>query len=244
MMIDISESTALVTGANRGIGASLVEALVAAGAKRVYAAARTPSPATSDRVVPIALDVTDEARVAEVAALASDVQILVNNAGISRSQPLLAGAHDAPHEEMRVNYFGTLAMCRAFAPVLARNGGGAIVNLLSILARAALPSIGSYSASKAAEWSLTQSIRAELAAQGTLVVGVMPGFVDTDMTSGLALPKLAPSAVAAAILDALRTGTEDVYPGEAAAAIASELQRDPKAVERRFASFATSRRPA
>lgn len=236
MSIIIEGTTALVTGANRGIGAAVVEALVAAGAKRVYAAMRAPEAARSERVVPIALDITDEARVAEVAEIASDVQVLVNNAGLAKGQPLVGGAPGATDEEMRVNYFGTLAMSRAFAPVLAKNGGGAIVNLLSILARVTLPQFGSYAASKAAAWSMTQGLRGQLAAQGTLVVGVMPGFVDTEMASGVRAPKLAPAEVAAAIVDALRTGTEDVYPGEAAAAIASELQRDPKAVERRFAA--------
>jgi NAD(P)-dependent dehydrogenase (short-subunit alcohol dehydrogenase family) len=126
-------------------------------------------------------------------------------------------------------------MCRAFAPVLARNGGGAIVNIASILGRVSLPRVGSYSASKAALYSLTQGIRGELAGQGTLVVGVMPAFVDTDMTRRLAIPKLSPGDAASSVVEALRTGAEDVYPGEAAE-IAAGLQRDPKAVEKRFAA--------
>jgi len=135
-----------------------------------------------------------------------------------------------------VNYFGTLAMCRAFAPVLARNGGGAIVNLLSILGRVSIPQIGSYAASKAAAVSLTQSIRAELSTQGTLVVGVMPGFVDTDMARSVTSPKLPPDAIGASIVEALRGGLEDVYPGPAAA-IANSLLEDPKGVERQFATL-------
>src|SRR6266545_1267111 len=212
-------AVALVTGASRGIGASLVGALVAAGASRVYAAMRDPraARAASSLVVPIALDVTDGEQVARAARECGDVQILFNNAGVASGEPLLAARDEAAAErEMRVNYFGTLRMCRAFAPILARNGGGAVVNILSILARVSAPRLGSYAASKAAAYSLTQGIRAELAASGTLVVGVMPGFVDTDMAARAPGPKLAPSAVAASVLDALRGGIEDVYPGEAA----------------------------
>lgn len=232
-MIEIKGATALITGANRGIGAALVDALIAAGAAKVYAAMRSPVPAADPRIVPIALDVTDDARVAEVAAQAGDVQILINNAGLMQPKPLLAVRSD---EEMRVNYFGVLAMAQAFTPVLARNGGGAIVNILSILSRVNAPTVGAYSASKAAAWSLTQWLRGALAAQRTLVIGVMPGLVDTDMTSGVAAPKLAPDEVAAAVIDALRSGTEDVYPGSAAE-IAAALQRDPKAVERQFVTI-------
>lgn len=236
--MNLTGTVASVSGANRGIGAAIVEALLAAGVRRVYAGMRAlPAPPSSDpRVVPVLLDITDDVRVAEVADALSDVSVLVNNAGISRGQPLV-GARD-PHaaaEEMRVNYFGTLAVVRAFAPVLKANGGGAIVNILSILGRVSLPAVGSYSASKAAAFSLTQGIRAELAAQGTLVVGVMPGFVDTDMTVRVNQPKMTPSAGATEIVGALQLGIEDVYPGPAAD-IAGGLMRDPKAVERSFAA--------
>jgi NAD(P)-dependent dehydrogenase (short-subunit alcohol dehydrogenase family) len=238
---NVRGKVALVTGANRGIGAALVEALVSAGAERVYAASRAGKPALShEAVVPMSLDVTSEGDVARAAEIASDVQILINNAGVSSGASLLGAAtlEDAARE-MQVNYFGTLAMCRAFAPVLARNEGGAIVNVLSILSRVSLPPVGSYSASKAAAYSLTQSLRAELASQGTLVIGVMPGFVDTEMASRVPFPKLSPAALAASVIEALSTGTEDVYPGEASQ-VAELLRQDPKAVERRFATlFAT-----
>lgn len=230
----------LVTGSNRGIGRAIVEAFVQAGASRVYAAMRKPEAMDSPGVLPVRLDVTDMASITDAARQCGDVQILVNNAGVSLGQPLL-GASDleAAEREMRVNYLGTLQMCRAFAPILGRTGGGAIVNVLSILARVSMPLIGSYCASKAAMLSLTQGVRAQLAQQGTLVVGVMPAFVDTDMARRATVPKLAPSAVADSILAALREGTEDVYPGPAAD-IAAQLQRDPKAVERQLAALARS----
>jgi NAD(P)-dependent dehydrogenase (short-subunit alcohol dehydrogenase family) len=236
--MDVQGKVALVTGANRGIGRALVDALVAAGAKRIYAAARggklTPS---NEAVVPLSLDITSEDDVARAAETASDVEILINNAGVSSSASLLgAPSLEEAAREMQVNYFGTLAMCRAFAPVLARNDGGAIVNVLSILSRVSLPPVGSYSASKAAAYSLTQSLRAELASQGTLVVGVMPGFVDTDMASRVPFPKLSPQELAASVIEAIERGVEDVYPGEAAQ-VAELLRQDPKAVERRFATL-------
>lgn len=235
----IEGSVALVTGSNRGIGAAIVEALLQAGVKRVYAAARTPSPATSPNVIPVALDITNAADIAAAAKTCGDVQILVNNAGIASGQRALkTDDADAAEREMRVNYFGLLKMSRAFAPVLTANGGGAIVNLLSILGRVSMPQAGSYFASKAAAFSLTQSLRAEL--PGTLVIGVMPGFVDTDMVANVQAPKLAPAEVGAAVVKALREGTEDVYPGSAAE-IAAGLRHDPKAVEKQFAQMLAGR---
>lgn len=240
--MQIQGSVALVTGANRGIGAAVVDALLGAGARRVYAAMRSPEKAVArEGLVPIALDVTDPAAIAEAARACGDVQLLVNNAGVSFGQPLLAARDPgAAEREMQVNYFGPLAMVRAFAPVLRENGGGAIVNVLSVLGRVNMPRVGSYSASKAAAFSLTQGIRAELAPQGTLVVGVMPGFVDTDMASAVSVPKISAARVAADILDAVRAGTEDVYPGPAVD-VATQLMKDPKAVERTFAKMFEAR---
>lgn len=233
--MEIRDIVALVTGANRGIGRAIVEQLVAAGARHVYAASRRPPGVNeASNVTEIPLDVTKSAMVEQAAARCTDVTVLINNAGVLLGQPLLAAASDSAAAEMNVNYFGMLRMCRAFAPVLAHNGGGAIVNVLSILARVNLPAVGSYSASKAAALSLTQGIRGELARQRTLVIGVMPAFVDTSMASRVTLPKLSPQAVADAILTALREGIEDVYPGQAAE-IARQLQADSKAVEREFA---------
>jgi NAD(P)-dependent dehydrogenase (short-subunit alcohol dehydrogenase family) len=237
--MQLTGKTALVTGSNRGIGAALVQALLDAGVRRVYAAARTPQPSNDERVVSVALDVGDAASIESLAARLKDVDILINNAGVSRGQSLVAAPSlEAAQDEMRINYFGTLAMIRAFAPILRQNGGGAIVNLLSILGR--VSGGGSYAPSKAAAYSLTQGVRAELAAQGTLVIGVMPGFVDTDMVKHVTAPKITPQLVAQSVVDALREGTEDVYPGPAQD-IAAALQRDPKAVERQLAAQFSSR---
>jgi NAD(P)-dependent dehydrogenase (short-subunit alcohol dehydrogenase family) len=235
-------AVALVTGANRGIGAAFVSGLLEAGAGRVYAAARDPQTlaalAQSDaRVVPIALDITDDTSVQQAAARLIDVNLVVNNAGVLLGGRLIAAAGlAAARQEMEVNYFGLLRMSRAFAPILAANGGGALIHVLSILARMASPAGGGYSASKAAALSLTQAVRAELRAQGTRVIGVLPGFVDTAMAEGVTAPKIQPSEVVRATLDALLTDDEDdVYPGEQASQIAAWLFQDPKAVERLFA---------
>ncbi|MBL8664488.1 MAG: SDR family oxidoreductase, partial [Candidatus Odyssella sp.] len=234
---------ALVTGANRGIGEQFVRALRAAGARRIYAAARDAGSlavAAADRgaVVPIAIDVTREADIAAAAARCNDVTLLVNNAGVNFNTPLVGIASLAnARAEIETNYLGTLAMCRAFAPVLKANGGGAIVNMLSILSRVNLPLMGSLCASKAAALSMTQGVRAELKKQGTLVVGVMPGAVETRMTEMLPPPKMNPADVAKAALEAVEKGVEDVYPGEMAQGVAAGLAKDAKAVEAQFSAY-------
>src|SRR5215831_8603207 len=215
--MDIKGSVALVTGSNRGIGRCFVEALLARGAAKVYATARQPARLADlverhkGKVVPLKLDITVPADIAAAAGQCRDVTLLVNNAGINLQAGLIA-AKDlaAARAEMETNYFGPLSMCRAFAPALARNGGGAIINMLSILARVNLPMYGSLSASKAAALSLSQGVRAELAAQGTLVVGIMPGACDTEMEKNFPPPKLPPADAVRAALDAVEQGLEDV----------------------------------
>jgi NAD(P)-dependent dehydrogenase (short-subunit alcohol dehydrogenase family) len=235
--MQIEGCVALVTGSNRGIGREFVRELLARGATKVYAAARRPD--TVERwpgVEPLALDVTDHEQVAAVAAHCADVQLLVNNAGVNQVQGLIAATDLAAAElEIRTNYLGPLALCRAFAPVLKAGGGGAIVVMVSILARAAIPACGSASASKAAALSMTQCVRAELAAQGTQVVAVLPGVVDTDMMRAVPGPKMPPAEVVTAALDGLERGEGDVHPGEMAAGILRGLAADPQAVEREFA---------
>lgn len=237
--MQIEGATVLVTGANRGIGAAFVNALKARGAGKIYAAARDAgSLAGIDGVEAIALDITDPAAVAAAAERCADVTLLINNAGVNFNTPLIGHASmDNARAEMETNYFGTMAMCRAFAPVLKANGGGAIVNILSILARVNMPLVGSLCASKAAALSMTQGVRAELAGQGTAVIAVMPGAVDTRMTEGLQIPKMAPAEVASAALDAVEAGTEEVYPGDMATAVSQGLAADPKAVEKEFAGY-------
>ncbi len=243
--MQVSGATVFVTGTNRGIGRAMVPALVAAGAATVYAATRRPDAiadlvaAGGGRVLPIALDVTVPAECEAAAAAAPDVSLLINNAGVNFNTPAIARPDTANAQtEMAVNYFGTLNVIRAFAPVLKANGGGAIVNMISILGLVNFPALGTYSASKAALQSLTQAVRGELFSQGTHVMGVYPGAVDTDMTAGLEMPKLTPDEVVTAIMDGLDRGAEDLIFGDMASGVADGLAADSKAVERNFAEMA------
>ncbi len=205
--MQIKETVALVTGANRGIGQAFLEALRNAGVKQVYAAARDAASLAeivtgdSGRTVPLKLDVTEPKQVRAAAELAKDVTLLVNNAGVAFFRGFISADDiEGARLEMEVNYFGTLAMSRAFAPVLKRNGGGAIINIASIAAHVNFPILGPYSASKAAVHSLTQGLRAELSNQGTQVIGVYPGPVDTDMAKDFDAPKVPPAQIAEAAL--------------------------------------------
>ena len=238
--MDISKAAILITGANRGIGRRIVDCLLAAEAPRIYAGARDPAKlgalVENERIVPIALDVTRPEQVAAAAERCADVTLLINNAGVNRNRPLIAEPEALANAraEIEVNYLGTLSMCRAFAPVLKANGGGMIVNILSAIGRVSLPALGSYCASKAAEYSMTQGVRAELAAQGTHVMGVLPGAVDTDMTPG---GDARPEDVAAAIVEAIANDVEDLYPDAMAQGLSEGLARDAKAVEKEMAAY-------
>jgi NAD(P)-dependent dehydrogenase (short-subunit alcohol dehydrogenase family) len=223
----ISGSVALVTGANRGLGRAYARELVRRGAARVYGAARQPAEVTEPGVTSVALDITDPERVARVAAECADVSLLVNNAGVMKASTFIgAPSLDAAQAEMETNYFGTLRMCRAFAPVLAANGGGAIVNMLSITSFFTNPFNASYGASKAAEWSLTNGIRLELHHQGTLVVAVHAGFIDTDMAALVDAPKISPDSVAAQVFDAVEAGQVEVLADERTRTVKASLSRD------------------
>ena len=238
--MDISNAAILITGANRGIGRRIVDCLLAAGAPRIYAGARDAAKlgalVENERIVPIALDVTRPEQVAAAAERCSDATLLINNAGVNRNRPLIAEPEALANAraEIEVNYLGTLSMCRAFAPVLKANGGGMIVNILSAIGRVSLPALGSYCASKAAEYSMTQGVRAELAAQGTHVMGVLPGAVDTEMTPG---GDARPEDVAAAIVEAIANDVEDLYPDAMAQGLSEGLARDAKAVEKEMAAY-------
>ncbi|WP_150668794.1 SDR family NAD(P)-dependent oxidoreductase [Pandoraea anhela] len=236
--MQIEGSVAFVSGANRGVGACFVQTLLAHGARKVYAGARDVAlvPTNDSRVIPVKLDVTRAEDVAHTADLASDLNLLVNNAGINRLVPPFSARHvDAARAEMEVNYFGTLNMTLAFAPALKRQGG-AIINVLSILARATLPAMTSLSASKAAALRMTEGMRAELGPHGVRVLAVMPGAIDTDMMRDVDdTPKLAPSEVVLATLAALGDGTDDVYVGDMARQLACGLATDRSAVLKRLA---------
>ncbi|MCU0548139.1 MAG: SDR family oxidoreductase [Leptolyngbya sp. Prado105] len=245
--MQLEKVVALVTGANGGIGRYYVEALRKVGVSRIYAGARNLNSLSdivaldSQQIIPISLDITNEQSVRTAAETCPDVTLLINNAGIGLLKGFISATDlSGARAEMEVNYFGTLAMCRAFAPVLKRNGGGAIVNMLSILGKVNFPMNASYSASKAAAISMTQGVRAELAAQGTLVIGVMPGTVDTDGSKYFPPPKVSPEVVAQEALQAVIDGIEDVYPGEQAKEMAAQLLKDPKALEKMMATMLPS----
>jgi len=227
--MNINGAVVLVTGANRGIGAEFVEQLKQRGAAKIYAAARDVGTIRAEGVHPLQLDVTDAAQVRAAAAAAGDVQVLVNNAGISTGTSLVAGDEAEIRREMDTNFYGPLLMTRAFAPVLGANGGGAILNVLSALSWFTVPNAGAYAASKAAAWMLTDTTRLELAAQGTHVVGVHMGLVDTDMAQGVQAPKIAPADLAGAGLDAVESGAQEVLGDDWARFVKGGLTLDPKA---------------
>ena len=209
--MNIEGCVALVTGANRGLGWAYAEALLAGGAAKVYAAAREPSAIADARVTPIRLDVKSPMHIAAAVKVCPDVNLLINNAGIMLRSPMLAeGSEDALRREMEVNVYGVLAMVRAFGPILAKNGGGAIVNMLSVVSWFVNPFNGTYCASKHAALALTDAMRIQLKAQGTHVVGVYAGFIDTGMAKGVGGPKSSPRQVAERTLDGLRTGQAHV----------------------------------
>jgi NAD(P)-dependent dehydrogenase (short-subunit alcohol dehydrogenase family) len=225
--MQVRGSIALVTGANRGIGKAFVESLVEAGAKKVYGGARNPAGVTAKGVTPIRLDITNVDQVIGAAEQCGDVNLLVNNAGIGTPTPFIASPDLRDVKAaMETNYFGTLNMCRAFAPVLKRNGGGALVNMLSVASWSTAGFLGGYSASKMAELALTRGVRIELRSQGTLVVGVYAGFVDTDMTKSLAVPKVHPKDIAAAVLSGLAERTEEILADDRAREVATNFLRE------------------
>jgi len=233
----IKGSVVLITGATGAIAQALISALEARGAAKIYAAARDISGLTaSAHLVPIKMDVTSDDDVVKAAALAADVTLLINNAGVNHNTAfMLAPDLAIAREEIEINYLAPLRLTRAFAPALIQNRG-AVLNVLTILARVNLPLMGSYCASKAAGLSLTQGLRGELMPKGVRVVAALPGAVDTRMTAGLPIPKMTPADAAAEILDGFEAGEEDIYVGEMARGLAQGLAHDPKAVERQLAS--------
>ena len=225
----IQNVVAFVTGANRGLGEAFAKALLAAGAHKVYAGARDPDSVTLPGVTRIRLDVTRPEEIAAAARECGDVDLLINNAGISRGGEgfLAAGGLEAARAEMETNYFGPLGVAKEFAPILGRNGGGAIVNVLSVLSWVTFPRVAGYSASKAAAWSLTNGLRNELRGQGTQVLGLHVGYMDTDMARHVEGPKSRPEDVVAQVLAALEAGGEEVLADELSRNVKKGLAAEP-----------------
>jgi NAD(P)-dependent dehydrogenase (short-subunit alcohol dehydrogenase family) len=216
-------TTAFVTGANRGLGRQFAQALLDRGAAKVYAAARDPESVDLPGVVPVRLDITDPAQVAAAAALASDVRLLINNAGLSTGARLLDGDLADVRLEMETHYFGTLSVTRAFAPALAANGGGALLNVLSVLSWTTLPGTDAYSAAKAAELSLTNALRLSLAEQKTLVTALHVGYMNTDMAARVDGPKSDPRVIADLALDGVAAGAPEVVADDVSRTVRAAL---------------------
>jgi NAD(P)-dependent dehydrogenase (short-subunit alcohol dehydrogenase family) len=239
--MDISASVPVVTGASRGLGRHLVDALLDMGVPKVYALARDTATVRRDpRITAVAFDLTTVATIDAAAFRCDDATLLINNASTAEFAGPLDADPDAIRREISVNYEGTYATIRAFVPVLERNGGGQIVNVLSLLSLASTPPMAGYSASKAAAHSLTQALRPVLAARGIAVHGVYPAGIDTDMLAGIDAPKSAPADVAARLLDGLAAGQEDIFPDPNAEAMSQMWWSDPKAFERAFSGAAAA----
>ncbi|ASC68189.1 short-chain dehydrogenase [Achromobacter denitrificans] len=218
--MELKNAVVFITGANRGLGLAFAREALARGARKVYAAARDPSTVRLEGVEPVKLDVTRPDEVAAVAARARDVTVLINNAGIAATGGFLApGSADSARRHLETNLIGPLLMAQAFAPALAANGGGALLNVLSIASWINRPLLGVYGMSKSAAWALTNGLRHELRDQGTQVLGLHMGFVDTDLTRGIDAPKSTPQAIVSEAFDALEAGEEEVLADEATRAV-------------------------
>jgi len=220
-MVAVAGRVVVVTGGSRGLGAALVDEVLARGARKVYATGRSTFVDERPAVVPSVLEVRSESSVSEFAADAADVDVVFNNAGILLPAPLLTGDFADITETFDINVFGPLRVARAFAPILAANGGGALVNMHSVLSWMA--GSGSYGAPKAAAWSVTNSLRTELAAQGTQVVGVHAGLIETDMAAGIPGPKSTAAQIAARIVDGLESGAAEVLADDVSVAVKAAL---------------------
>ena len=237
--MDFNQATVFITGANRGIGRALLEELKNKGVKRIYAAARKTDDLeqlAGDLIVPVKLDITNLEQVKAAAEQANDVTILINNAGVLTGGSLLDQPVEEINRNFETNFFGTLNMIRAFAPVIERSGG-AIANVLSVVSLASMAGLGGYSASKAAAFSLTQAVRAELKSKNITVHAVFPGPVDTDMAAEITMPKTSAKDVAAAIIASIESGAEDIFPDSMSEQLSQIWLQSPKELEKAFASM-------
>lgn len=233
-------SVALVTGANRGLGKALVSALVEEGVAKVYAVARDIKKLSADRprIVPLAFDITNPEQIAAAVKEASDVTLLINNAGALTSYNVLASSQADFDADFRTNVYGTLSVIRAFLPILERAAGGAtVVNVLSLTSLASYPALGGYSASKAAAYSVTQALRPELKAKRIDLLAVLPGVIDTDMVKALSIPKTSPADTARGILAGIARGDEEIFPDPMAEQLGALWNKNHKDFERAIASF-------
>ena len=213
--MQLANAVVLITGANRGIGLAFAREALARGARKVYAAARDPASVQIPGVHPIQIDVTDPDQVARAARDCGDVTVVINNAGVATTGGFLADTTlEATRRQLETNFFGMLRMAQAFAPVLARNGGGAMLNVLSIASWINRPLLGTYGATKSAAWALTNGLRHELREQGTQVTALHMGFVDTDLARGIGMPKSTPESIVRAALDGLEAGADEVLADE------------------------------
>jgi len=235
MQTTFAGKSVLITGANRGLGQAFVEELLRRGAERVYAGTRQPTVAGDERVTPVILDVTDPAQIQAAVDSVDSLDILINNAGVSVPDDL--SDRSAFERHLAVNLYGTLDVTQAFLPLLARSRG-AVINIVSLGAVAAVPVLPAYSVSKAATLSLTQSLRALLTSRGVSVYAVMPGPIDTDMVRALEIPKTPPQQVARATLDGVERGEDDIFPDPMSAPVAERWQTSPvKDMERQNAAL-------
>jgi NAD(P)-dependent dehydrogenase (short-subunit alcohol dehydrogenase family) len=239
----LQNATALVTGANRGIGHAFVQALLNVGVQKVYATARDRNSLKAvtaldpERIIPLQVDVTDLNLVSGLAEQASDVNLLINNAGVLSFGNILDTPLETIRQQFDTNFYGTLNMARTFVPVMERNGGGAIVNILTLVALASMPGLAAYNASKAAAWSATQSLRASVANKNIEVYSVFPGAVDTDMLAGIDMVKTSPTDIVTAVLQGIEANQEDLFPDPMSAQLYAAWKQDHKAVEKQFAAM-------
>jgi len=224
----LDNATVFITGANRGLGLAFAREALARGARKVYAAARDPATVTLAGVVPVKLDVTNAEEVAAAARAAGDVTVLINNAGIAATGGFLAeNSIESAQRHLETNLYGPIRLTQAFAPILARNGGGAILNVLSIASWINGPLLGNYGMSKSAAWAMTNGTRIELLAQNTQVLALHVGFIDTDLTAGFDVPKQSPESVAKTALAALEDGASEVLADERTRQVHRGLSAEP-----------------